>query len=60
MRQNNTINPGEEKRLARQKYAERQFDKWIKWSFEIQGKIKYRDIVEMQEQLNITINQNKL
>lgn len=60
MRHNSTVNPGEEKRLARQKYAERQFDKWIRWSFEIRGKIKYKDIVEMQEQLNITINQNKL
>jgi hypothetical protein len=60
MRQDSTINPGEEKRLARQRYAERQFDKWIKWSFEMRGKIKYKDIIEMQEQLNITINQNKL
>ena len=60
MRQNSTVNPGEEKRLARQRYSERQFDKWIKWSFEIRGKIRYKDIVEMQEQLNITINQNKL
>lgn len=60
MRHNSTVNPGEEKRLARQKYAERQFNKWIRWSFEIRGKIKYKDIIEMQEQLNITINQNKL
>jgi hypothetical protein len=60
MRHDNTINPGEEKRLARQKYAERQFDKWIKWSFEIRGKIKYKDIIEMQEQLNIITKQNKL
>ena len=60
MRQDSTINPGEEKRLARQRYAERQFDKWIKWSFEIRGKIKYQDIIEMQEQLNIITNQNKL
>ena len=35
----------EEKRLARKKYAERQFDKWIRWSFEIKGRIKYKDIL---------------
>jgi hypothetical protein len=53
MRHNGPINYSEEKRLARNKYAERQFDRWIKWSFEIRGKIKYKDIIEMQEQLNI-------
>ena len=37
-------NPREEKKLARKKYAERQFDKWIRWSFEIKGIIKYKDI----------------
>ena len=35
------VNSQEEKRLARKKYAERQFDKWIRWSFEIKGIIKY-------------------
>lgn len=53
MRHDGPINYSEEKRLARKKYAERQFDRWIKWSFEIRGKIKYKDIIEMQEQLNI-------
>ena len=49
-------NSREEKRLARKKYAERQFDKWIKWSFEIKGRIKYKDILIKQEELNLTTN----
>jgi hypothetical protein len=50
------VNSREEKRLARKKYAERQFDKWIKWSFEIKGRIKYKDILKKQEELNLTNN----
>ena len=49
-------NTREEKRLARKKYAERQFDKWIRWSFEIKGRIKYKDILNKQEELNSTNN----
>jgi hypothetical protein len=54
VRQDNKVNYGQEKFLARKRYAERQFDKWIKWSFEVCGKIKYKDIIRMQEELNIT------
>lgn len=56
MYQDNRINFREEKRLARQKYAERQFEKWAKWSFEARGKIKYKDILQMQKELNLTPN----
>ena len=49
-------NTREEKRLARKKYAERQFDKWIRWSFEIKARIKYKDILNKQEELNLTNN----
>lgn len=49
-------NTREEKRLARKKYAERQFDKWIRWSFEIKSRIKYKDILNKQEELNLTNN----
>jgi hypothetical protein len=49
-------NTREEKRLARKKYAERQFDKWIRWSFEIKGRIKYKDVLNKQEELNLTNN----
>jgi hypothetical protein len=48
MQRNNTTYPGEAKRLARQKYAERQIDKWVKWSWETKGKIKFKELVEQQ------------
>ena len=48
MQRNNTSHPGEAKRLARQKCAERQIDKWVKWSWEIKGKIKFKELVEQQ------------
>ena len=31
---NNRVNPALSKRIARQKYGERQIDKWCKWSWE--------------------------
>jgi len=48
MQRNNTLNPGEAKRLARQAYAERQIDKWVKWSWETKGKIKFKELVKQQ------------
>ena len=56
MQRNSETNFREEKRLARKKYAERQFDKWIRWSFEIKGRIKYKDILKKQDELNLTNN----
>jgi hypothetical protein len=56
MLKDSKVNSREEKRLARKKYAERQFDKWIRWSFEIKGRIKYKDILSKQEELNLTNN----
>ncbi len=55
MRRNNKRNPFEEKRIARKMYAERQIDKWCKWSWELRGKIKYRELVEQQEKYNFKI-----
>ena len=53
MRQNNTANTGKAKILARQKYAERQIDKFIKWSLNIKGKLKYKEIVELQNKYDV-------
>jgi hypothetical protein len=49
MRRDNKANPFEAKRIARQKYAERQIDKWVKWS----GKIKYKELIEIQDRYGI-------
>lgn len=53
MRQNNTVDIRKAKKIARQKYAERQIDKFIKWSWEIRGKVKYKELVELQDQYGI-------
>ncbi len=55
MRQNNRVDPREAKRIARQKYAERKIDKWIKWSWDVRGKIKYKDLVKIQDKYNIKV-----
>ena len=53
MRRNNKHNPFEKKRIARQKYAERQIDKWCNWSWEMRGRIKYKELVEKQDKYGI-------
>ena len=53
MSRDRKINPFEAKRLARQKYAERQIDKFVKWSWEIKGKVRYKDIVKLQDKYDM-------
>ena len=55
MRRNNKVNPWEAKRIARQKYNERQIDKWCKWSWEMRNKIKYKELVEQQDKYKIKV-----
>ena len=55
MRQNNRVNPQLAKKLARQKYKERQIDRFIKWSINQKGYVKYKDIVEQHNNYNIKI-----
>ena len=47
MRRDNKHNPFEAKRIAKQKYAERQIDKFVKWSWEVRGKRIYKELVEV-------------
>ena len=49
MRRDNKANPFEAKRIARQKYAERQIDKFVKWSWEVRGRVKYKELIELQD-----------
>tara|TARA_R100001463_G_scaffold65951_1_gene119281 strand:- start:398 stop:577 length:180 start_codon:yes stop_codon:yes gene_type:complete len=53
MYQNNKKNNKNSKLLARQKYAERQINKFVKWSWEVKGVVKYKDIVELQKKYGI-------
>jgi hypothetical protein len=55
MRRNNTPNPKLAKQIARQKYAERQIDKFVKWSWEVRGKVKYKELVELMDRYNIKV-----
>jgi hypothetical protein len=55
MRQNSKPNPRENKRLARQKYAERHIDKWWKWSWDIRKKVKFKELVKIQDKYNIKV-----
>ena len=56
MRRNSKINIEREKELARRKYAERQIDKWVKWSWDMKGYVKFKDLVKLQEKYNIKTN----
>jgi plasmid rolling circle replication initiator protein Rep len=53
MSRDRKINPFEAKRIARQKYAERQIDKFVKWSWDVKGKVRYKDIVKLQKKHGI-------
>ena len=55
MRRDNTPNPKLAKQVARQKYTERQLDKFIKWFIDSKGYVKYKDIVELHDKFNIKI-----
>ena len=55
MRRDNKLNPAQAKHLARSKYAERQIEKWWKWSFNQRGKIKYKELIEQQDKYNIKV-----
>tara|TARA_Y100001963_G_scaffold79039_1_gene109708 strand:+ start:31 stop:210 length:180 start_codon:yes stop_codon:yes gene_type:complete len=48
MRRNRELNTWEKKDLARRKYAERQLDKFIKWSIEKKGYLKYKELIEYE------------
>jgi len=53
MRRNREPNSFEQKDLARRKYAERQLQKYIDWSVESKGYIKYKDLMKYSEQYGV-------
>jgi len=48
MRRNREPNHWEQKALARKKYSERQLEKFIKWSVETKGYLKYKELIEYE------------
>lgn len=53
MPRNSSNNFREKKQLARNKYVERQIDKWCKWSLKNKGKIKFKELVKQQDKYGI-------
>jgi len=53
MRRDSKVNPFQAKIIARQKYAERQIDNWVKWSWNNRGKVLYTELVEQQNKHGI-------
>lgn len=54
MRRDSETNPFESKRIARQRYADRQIEKWYMWSFETFGKIRYKDLMKTIDTFTLT------
>ena len=48
MRRNRELNSWEKKDLARRKYAERQLQKFIDWSIEQKGYLKYKELIKYE------------
>ena len=60
MRRDRELNSWEKKDLARRKYAQRQLDKFIKWSIETKGYLKYKELIEYERKyFNRNAKQNK-
>ena len=53
MRRDNKLNTRKAKINAKIKYAERQLQKWIKWSIDVKGGIKYKQLKQKQDELKI-------
>jgi len=49
MRRDDTFDSIRKKHEARKKYAERQIDKWVAWSFANKGKVIYNELLEIIE-----------
>lgn len=56
MRQSDSADLIKEKRIARIKYANRQIEKFIKWSIKQNGYLKYKDLVEIHNQYNVKVH----
>ena len=53
MRRDRKLNTWEKKDLARRKYAERQLEKFIKWSIESKGYLKYKELIEYERKYTV-------
>ena len=60
MRRNREPNTWEKKEIARRKYAERKLQKFIDWSIETKGFLKYKELIEYERKYSVgNAEQNK-
>ena len=55
MRSSNSTHPEQSKKIARQRYANRQIDKFIKASINNKGYLKFKDLVEIHNYHNVKV-----
>ena len=60
MRRDSETDSWKQKDLARRKYNERQIDKFIKWSIQVKGHLKYKDLIKYQEKYKNTCGTGNL
>ena len=53
MQQNNRVDTRFHKEIARKRYGERQFEKWVKWSITNTGQVLFKDILIKQIEFKI-------
>ncbi len=49
MRRDNPPDSRKAKEIARKKYAERQINKWVEWSWRMRGKVIYKELIKQVE-----------
>ena len=53
MRPSYRNNPEKTKQIARNRYADRQIDKFVKWSWKNRGLVRYKELIELQDKFKI-------
>jgi hypothetical protein len=53
MRRNRKLNSWEQKDLARRMYAKRKLQKFIDWSIESKGYLKYKELIEYERKYSL-------
>jgi len=56
MRRNSEANIRVSKAIARQKYKERQINKYLNWAMESRGYLKWKELIEIQNKYNIKVH----
>jgi hypothetical protein len=46
MRRDSPVDPGKAKSDARKNYTERKLNKWIEWSWNVRGRVIYKELIE--------------